>query len=801
MKNFYGKKLMMAALSIATTAIAWANPISENQAKTVASNFMEGKVLHSVSLQRAHKAPQQGNTAEAAYYVFNAEANQGYVIVAGDDCVPAVLGYSDNGTFDPNDVPEAMQQMLDYYAEQITVLSGNGLKSPARLIARTAITPLTTSIWGQSEPFNIYLPFTRTTTSDGVTRAWHGKVGCVATAMAQVMYYHKWPAQNDLPIPDYVTKTNGYVMPELPITTFNWEAMKDSYNSTDSTNEAGQAAALLSLYCAQSLEMDFQKSTSSASTSNVGAALVNYFNYAATARYIQRSNYNTQAWEDLLYAELQANRPVVYRGDKNPGGHAFVIDGCDNTGLFHVNWGWNGLSNGYFVLSDLNPEAQGIGGAEGECGYIFGQGMVTGIKPNDYSLAPINVRFYTMVVNTLYEVRTSADAPFNANISGRFHNNTSEEEVFEYGWGIFNANNEMLSVLESRSRTNGLQPNYYLNTTFDLYFGAGLSDGTYYLRPIYADLFEDNWKVCEGGMVNYVEAKIAGNYCTYQVFGSSATPLYQVNDMTFTGTMHTKKQVTATAKVTNLGNTMGDMVYILDNGAKANVSLVDLEKGNTGDVVFYFTPEVSGDHTITLSLSEDGSNPLITKQLTITDMPAANLTMSNKILDVTDATNKIITSTKYRVETTVTNSGAEPYDEELVLRLYRVYNGTSGTNVQDVAVPLQLAVGETKTVTFECDNVVNGEKYFAWVYYFSAGEQVRGRGTSSHTLIFPTEPEFITGDVDGNGVVDIADVNAVINVMLGKIQPSECKGNPNVDDQGGIDIADVNAVINIMLGK
>ena len=194
MKNFYGKKLMMAALSIATTAIAWANPISENQAKTVASNFMEGKVLHSVSLQRAHKAPQQGNTAEAAYYVFNAESNQGYVIVAGDDCVPAVLGYSDNGAFDPNDVPEAMQQMLDYYAEQVTVLSGNDLKSPARLIARAAIAPLTTSIWGQSEPFNIYLPFTRTTTSDGVTRAWHGKVGCVATAMAQVMYYHKWPA-------------------------------------------------------------------------------------------------------------------------------------------------------------------------------------------------------------------------------------------------------------------------------------------------------------------------------------------------------------------------------------------------------------------------------------------------------------------------------------------------------------------------------------------------------------------------------------------------------------------------------
>lgn len=302
-------------------------------------------------------------------------------------------------------------------------------------------------------------------------------------------------------------------------------------------------------------------------------------------------------------------------------------------------------------------------------------------------------------------------------------------------------------------------------------------------------------------MVNYVEARITGNNCTYEVFGTSATPQYQANDMTFVGTMHTNKQVTATASITNLGNTIGDMIYVLDNGTKANVSLVDLEKGNTGDVVFYFTPEVAGNHTITLSLNEDGSNPLITKQLTITDMPTATLTMTNKILDVTDATNKIITSTKYRVETTVTNSGAEPYDEELVLRLYRVYNGTNGTNVQDVAVPLQLAVGETKTVTFECDNVVSGEKYFAWVYYFSAGEQVKGRGTSSHTLIFPTTPEYAKGDINGDGNIDIADVNIVIDIMLGKVQPSSYPGNADVTSDGNVDIADVNAVIDIMLGK
>lgn len=784
-------KALVASIAFAITA--WAAPISQNQAQRVASNFMAGKAMSPVTLQAAHKAP---STLEgsSAYYVFNAEQSQGYVIVAGDDRLPSVLGYSDTGVFDPTDVPEAMQALLDYYGE----LASNAPATPVKLIARAAIKPLVTCIWGQGEPFNIYLPFTRT--SDG--RAYHGKVGCVATAMAQVMYYHKWPESNTLPIPAYTSKTNGYVMPELPVTTFDWEHMKDAYNSTDSTNAYGQAAAQLSLYCAQALEMDFKQSSSSASTSKIAPLLVQYFDYAATARYIQRVNYSTQAWEDILYAELEAERPVIYRGDKNPGGHAFVVDGCDNTGLFHINWGWSGLSNGYFVLSDLNPDAQGIGGAEGECGYIFGQAMVTGVKPNDYSLAPNNVRFYTMTVDNFIGVRTSAGNDFYATISGRFHNNTTKDEVFDYGWGIFNQSNMMISTIgQTRSRTTALKPTYYMNTTFELDFGAGLANGTYYLRPIWSELYEGNWQVCEGGMVNYVEVNIAGNSATYEEHGTSATPQYRANSMSFAGTMHTGKQVTATASITNLGNTVGDMIYILDNGTKVNVSLTDLEKGGTGNVAFYFKPEAAGTHTITLSLSEDGSNPLITKTLEITDMPAATLTMSNKILNVTDATNKIITSDKYSVETTITNTGENAYDEEIVLRLYRVSNGTSGTNVQDVAVPLQLAVGETKVVRFDCDNVVNGERYFAWVYYFSAGEQVKCKGTSSHTLIFPTEPEYKTGDINGDGKVDISDVNIVINIMLGKNSSDEYPGNANVDGQGAIDISDVNIIINLMLGE
>ena len=137
-------RFMAGALCLATAVMAWSNPIDATRAQQIAGTVMPGKTLQTVNVTKGNRAPSLN---QPAYYVFNAEANQGYVIVAGDDCVPSVLGYSDNGAFDPNDVPEAMQELLNYYAEQVESLSGAGKNSPARLIARTAITPMTTSIW------------------------------------------------------------------------------------------------------------------------------------------------------------------------------------------------------------------------------------------------------------------------------------------------------------------------------------------------------------------------------------------------------------------------------------------------------------------------------------------------------------------------------------------------------------------------------------------------------------------------------------------------------------------------------
>ena len=802
--NTFSTKMMTVVLAVASAVVASAAPVNENQALSAASRFMSGKSLTPVTLQRANRAPGQQATAQA-YYVFNAQASEGYVIVAGDDRVPAVLGYSDNGTFDPANVPPAMQELLDGYAAQIAGLPQEA-QAPQQ-VSRTPIRPLLHSIWGQGEPFNYYLPYTRTTTSDGVTRAWHAKTGCVATAMAQVMYYHKWPPRTTQTIPAYTSSTtsNGKTLtfnrPAMPVTALNWDAMKNAYNTTDSTQASGQAVAKLMECCDQTLEMQFSASSSSASVSDIPAALISYFDYDATARYVKRISYTTTEWESLLYSELEAGRPVVYRGDKNPGGHAFVCDGCDASGLFHINWGWNSLSNGYFLLRDLNPDAQGIGGSDGECGYIYDQGMVIGIKPNAGGVNAINVMFYEMEITSTNGTRTSSGTDFSVTVLGRFLNNTPYDEIFDYGWGLYQGTT-LKSVLSQSSRTSTLQPNYYITVERTLSFGSGLSNGTYQLRPIFKEQNQSTWKVCEGGMSNYVTAIISGNNCTFEANGTKADPNYVINNVTFGGTLNTGKQVNVTASVTNKGKSLDNIIYMFVNGVKTTSALSDLEENQTGDLTFHFTPTTAGTKTVTFSLNENGTSPLATRTVTINIMPEATLATSNKVLNITNgAVTNYISSNIYSVETTFTNNGTTAYNEEVTLRLYRVSNGTSGTNVQDVTLPLQLAAGQSKVVRFDCDNVVDGEKYFAWVYYYSAGQQVRGKGTSSYTIIFPNEPEYQKGDVNGDGKVDIADVNAVINVMLGKAAASSYKGNPNVNGQGDIDIADVNAVINLMLGK
>ena len=772
-------------------ATASAATITESRAREIASGFMARKALPSTRMHMASKAPRKGaasHTAQAAYYVFNSTATQqgGYVIVAGDDRLPAVLGYSDHGTFDEGQVPEAMQELLDSYAAQVEALS-QGAQPATHFTAGSPIMPLLTCQWSQNSPYKVTLPFI-----NGV----HPPVGCVATAMAQVMYYWKWPTTSTAAIPAYTTYTKSIYMPELPISDFNWSILHDTYLMSDSLSTSALEAAKVSKYCAQALQMDFNKESSSADAFDISTALVNFFGYKSTVHTVSRRNHTTQEWESMIYNELAAKRPVVYRGAKNTGGHAFVCDGYDGNGMFHINWGWNGQSNGYFLLNVLNPDAQGTGSSSGAYGYIIGQLAILGIEPGTATSQLELTNRLTSITN-YNPSRSNANSDFSISLTTEFINLMPKSISFDYGWGLYKGST-LVSVLYKGTQSN-LKPNYYISPTRTMSFGSGISSGNFRIVPIYSSVAANNWQPCIGSDINYVEVNINGSTCTATCHGNAATPSYQVNDITVSGNMHPNRPVNITLNVTNKGNSMNDQIYMFANGTFYAKGFVNMEKGESGNVDFVYYRETAGTTTLTFSLNENGNSPIASRTVTINAMPYGNLTGNVKALNVTNEAQKIIHSNKFSVEINASNTTTTPYQEDITVKFYKRIYGNYGTMIDSKTQTVNVKARQPVTVQFETDNVMNGWQYFAIVYYYSEGQEVRLGSTSTYTIYIPDTPAHKRGDVNGDGEVNIADANAVINIIQGKSASIEVRQRADVNGDNEINIADINAIIKILL--
>ena len=776
-------------LCLVMTTTAWAESISESQAKSIATNFMINHGLRTSGLNIAHKAQRLGSAQKTAFYVFNNDfKDSGFIIVAGDDRVPAVLGYSDNGSFDANDVPQAMQELLDSYMAQIEEMD-NGGTAITLSTDKGPISPLVKAAWSQNSPYNILLPF--------LPNGNHAYAGCVATALAQVMHYWQWPARPTTAIPAYTSSTLSFVMPELPVVDFDWESMQNTYQTTDTTSASGMAAATLTLYCAQALEMDFKTTGSGATTAKIPMYLSYYFGYN-NAHTLRRTSYTTQGWADAIYSELADSRPVIFSGSKATGGHAFVCDGYDGNGMFHINWGWNGRSNGYFLLNVLNPDLQGTGSASGAYGYIYDQAAVVGIEPTTETNNEVMFTVTDMKLNSYTATRYSSSSDFTATISARFYNYTAHIFAADFGWGLYQGET-FVKKLYSVYTSSSTPGKYFTLNEREVDFGSGISNGTYRILPICSERSANNWKPCNGADKNYIEVTISGNTCTFKGYGTAGTPNYMVNDITCSGNMHPNRPVDINVNLTNNGYSDNLLLYMFVNGTFTATGYVGLETGETGDIPYRYMPTATGTYTLTFSLNEDGSNPIASRTLTINEMPAANLSASIEILNVTDATNRIITSDKFSVVLTITNNGTTTYSEDISAKMFKNIQGTSGSNVQGKSQFITLAPGATTTVQFDMDNVTDGWRYFVKTYYYSSGSEKDLITASTHTIIFPEAPEFIVGDVNGDGAVSIIDVTALIDYLLSGDASMINLDTADCNQDGGVSITDVTALIDFLL--
>ena len=365
------KSLLAVVTFIAFSVSLFAAPISEGVAREKAARFMSSKKGKSSQarsmIRKSFGSSSVSLTAvesNEAYYVFNVDSLNGYVIVSGDDRMPDVLGYSYSGSYNRDSIPDNMKAWLQGYADEYQYLQSHSDAKAASLTSVTGSTilPMLETHWQQSSPYNAMCPAIQGKSS--VT-------GCVATAMGQVMYYHQWPNKTSKVIPSYTTNTEHINLPGISVTSIDWENILPSYTSGGTEAQIRAVATLMQL-TGWSVQMDYGLSASGAYLVNAVNAFKNYFDYKSSLSYIQRNSYSgsQDSWNQKVYDELKNNRLVIYGGVSSKGGHAFVIDGYDKDDYFHVNWGWGGKDDGNFLLTSLNgfttTSQEAIFGIEGK---------------------------------------------------------------------------------------------------------------------------------------------------------------------------------------------------------------------------------------------------------------------------------------------------------------------------------------------------------------------------------------------------------------------------------------------------
>lgn len=312
------------------------------------------------------------STPAGSYHVFN-RSTGGYIIVSGDDEIYPVLADVDAGTFVMDSLAPAAQSMLSAYDAQIRSFSTS--EEPDAGLADyysrwDEVPPLMTTQWNQTYPYNIYCPVI-----DGRTCV----TGCVATAMAQVVRaigYYEGKGHRST---GSVNSSGERVEFDYANATFDFENMFDRYPSATS-QESIDGVGRLMLACGLGVGMNYGVSESGARSSNVARALIEHFGFDETyTKIYENEDFSQAQWENMLYRQLQIGRPVYYSGASTVSAHAFVIDGYRPAGMYHVNWGWGGTSDGYFRLTALNPSQVGTGGSGG--GYSLAQDMVCAVPP------------------------------------------------------------------------------------------------------------------------------------------------------------------------------------------------------------------------------------------------------------------------------------------------------------------------------------------------------------------------------------------------------------------------------------
>ncbi len=767
------KTTFLIALFLTFAVAGFAKPRTSSEALSLANSFRQApqntmKRMSSgvKTLKLAYTCTDgvstRSSNGNSYYYVFNVEDNNGFIIVSGDDRAKNILGYADNGSFDIDSIPENFKYWLTFYQKELKNLmeqsetsadSVTQISKSTNLSATsyaTSVAPLLGGIkWDQGSPYNNLCPTISTSSST------KSATGCVATAMAQVMRYYKWPIQG-IGSNTYTPTGLKSLSVDFSKTTYDWENMTETYNAS-STQTQINAVATLMYHCGVAVNMDYGES-SGATSSDMAQALSNNFGYDPNLQLYLRDYYSSSEWVDLIKTELNGNRPVLYGGNSSDGGHQFVCDGYDSNDLFHFNWGWSGSSDGYFELSVLNPPSLGIGGGTSG-GFNSDQDMVIGVQKPGTSSSQVSYNIITNASLTVSQSSINRTASFSI----------TSKEVYNLGANTFSGSigialyndDGFVEILNSKVETGVKSYNGWSSLSFsNIVVPSTITNGSYYLYNVYKGSDQTDWQIIRGkvGTANYLNVSVTSSTILFTT--PNVLPKLTLNSFNVTGNLYQNKTGRFNVSITNSGEEYNSyLVLKLQSSSSSTVTQVvskdpiDIPAGETksfdliGDITV-----APGQYTLTAMYdpTNDRSNATtfysLATGLTVnvlaepTETPVLTLTSAISFPDAAKVNKNYVVLTAH-----VKNTGGYFYDYVVAF----VFPSTGGQSIDYFGdQKIILDKNEEKTVTFSGVLDLDPDPYLTAIRYSTTS----GSSWSSFTPNAYGQLAFTLVDNDATGI-------------------------------------------------
>ena len=734
------KKIFIFLFS-ALPALLYADRIDIDAARETVEAFVQTKSPdRSVSLRQAQVirrrvgSNKQDNQQQKAYYIFRSDNSSTLangqddfavtVIAAADDRLPAILGYS----FEKQPLrhgeekllPPALEAWLDDYDNLVEQYDKAGEQfldprmSQSKMPDHPIIEPIITAQWYQREPYNLTCPEYLETGLRSVT-------GCVATAMTMAMSHYRYPDHTIKAIPKY-TYTGTYedvstkiTVPALPGNLLiDWANIVDYYDTLHQHSpEQDTAIANLMMYAGKSVKMQYTPKSSGAYTYYVATALKTYFGYPQSVMHQQRESFTSEEWDELIYNEIASNRPVIYHGSTTTGGHAYIVDGYDADGYYHVNWGWGGSYDGYFLLDVLNPRNNDRTGASSTReGYVLSSGAIIGITTE--AIDPVPARL-------IMELQTNtADSLFY-----RSRNFTTASTTFDIGIALLDNDGKIERILDAKENIA------YTNTSIQTHgFAINLTDeGVYPVAFVSRVSGTQEWIISPNYNQNRALVRVTIDKDGNATCGENAVNL-EVVEYNTDGIIQVDSLYTINVLVKNNGSaTYNDALYLHSIACdgyehRINTQSVFIEAGKSARVSVGMTPRFGGEYELYLLTKKefDETDVIAAFELTV-PLPTVSHALQVVDYDFYGLSGNEIEGNALAGNIVIRNIGTQEMSYPIAVRLLQQESSTgkmSQVRYQAVSEGLKLFdAGQTVVCDFDFDELMTDSVYTVEVVYDS----------------------------------------------------------------------------------